>query len=62
MNQVQRTPESNKQNRQIELQINPASFVISTILILKTTFRLQKARVCPTSFAATFVTVFPLIY
>ena len=49
-----------------ELWIHPLSFVISTQLLLKSTFRLHKVRVghgvCPTGFGATFAAVFVLIY
>ena len=38
-----------------------SSFVTSIQLLLKTTFLLHKARVCPTAFWATFAPVFVLI-
>ena len=40
----------------------PFSIVINIELLLKTTFRLHKARVCPTGFVATFAALFVLVY
>ena len=61
-NAVCSASESNKQNtrdRTLDLLL---FFHYEYINFLKTSFRLQKARVCPTGFRATFQVEFVLIY
>ena len=48
--------------RKSELQIYRPSFVVSIELLLQTTFRLHKARVCPNGFGVTFAAMFVQIY
>ena len=49
-------------NSETVFYIYPPSFVISIILLLKRTFYLHKATVCPTGFRETFAGVFVLVY
>ena len=57
-----RFPNQIHEIRATKLQIYPFALVISTQLLLKATFRLEKAGVCPTGFEATFAATFALFY